>query len=136
MSILGHPDYKKAARIFNKTVVNMDDDTLLFSYIILDVEFKFDSSIKYPCIPTRVDDNVDIYPLKGRSIITGPEYLVARSMGCKLFVKDGIMIPFKKKSSKEDREGYKRYIENKNIKVIKDSIYDDYSSLSQDGLFK
>jgi len=100
MSILGHPDTEKGVRIFNKTVQNMSPKDLLFNYIIVDVEFKFDKNTKYPCIPSRVDDNVDIYPLEGRSTITGCEYLVAKSMGCRLYVKDGVMIPFKKSSAK------------------------------------
>jgi hypothetical protein len=94
MSILGHPDVEKAGRIYDKTVKEMTPDKLLLNYIVLDVEFKFPSNTKYPCIPTRVDDNVEIYPLEGRSTITGAEYLVAKSMGCRLLVKSGVMIPF------------------------------------------
>lgn len=94
MSILGCPVTEKAVRIYNKTVLDMDDEKLILNYISLDVEFKFPKDIKYPSIPTRVDDNIDIYPLEGRSTITGSEYLVAKEMGCDLFVKDGVMIPF------------------------------------------
>lgn len=107
MSILGHPDTEKAVRVFNKTVENMSADVLIYNYIILEVTYKFDKKTKYPCIPTRVDDNVDIYPLEGSSTITGLEYLVAKSMGCHLVVKDGIMIPFKRyssSSSKKDKD--------------------------------
>jgi len=111
MSILGHPDYKKAVRLFNKGVKELelkDPKLFLFNYIVLDVKFKFNKDVKYPCIPTRVDEHVDIYPLEGESVITGPEYLVAISMGCDIFVKEGVLIPFK---------GYKPPInENKNIK--------------------
>lgn len=97
MSILGHPDYDNAVRLYNKTVVTMTKDirNFLFNYIILDVKFEFPEGTKYPCIPTRVDEDVDIYPLKGNSIITGLEYLVALSMGCKIVVNEGVMIPFK-----------------------------------------
>lgn len=94
MSILGHPNVDKARRIFNKTVINMSNEDLLFNYIVVDVDFEFNNKTKYPCIPCRVDDNVDIYPIKGNSIITGCEYLVAKSMGCRLYVNDGILIPF------------------------------------------
>ncbi|KAI1430456.1 hypothetical protein GGR50DRAFT_702051, partial [Xylaria sp. CBS 124048] len=69
---------------------------LVLNYLILEVDFTFKEGTKYPCIPTRVDDDVDIYPLKGTSIITGSEYLVALSMGCKLYVKGGVIIPFKR----------------------------------------
>ena len=102
MSMLGHPDIDRAVRIFGKTVNGMSNNTLLFNYIILDVDFEFKTGTKYPCIPTRVDDNVDIYPLKGRSTITGVEYLVAKSMGCKLFVNDGVMIPFLRLDPKKE----------------------------------
>ena len=98
MSILGHPDVDKAARVFNKTIENMNANDLLFNYVVLDVDFTFNSNTKYPCIPCRVDDDVDIYPVSGNSIITGCEYLVARSMGCKLYVRDGILIPFNRSS--------------------------------------
>jgi len=100
MSILGHPDTDKAVRIYDKTVIGMSSNTLIFNYIILDVEFKFKKGTKYPCIPTRVDNNVDIYPLEGVSTITGVEYLVAKSMGCNLKVKEGVLIPFKKSLTK------------------------------------
>lgn len=108
MSILGHPDIDKTYRVFNKTVEKMTDDTLLYNYIVLEVNFEFDSKVKYPCIPTRVDDDVDIYPLTGHSVITGVEYLVARSMGCKLHVTDGVMIPIEiNKSGKNEKQIYK-----------------------------
>jgi len=96
MSILGHPHYEKVARLFNKTVEKFDDYDLIYNYIILYVDFEFPVNTKYPSIPTRVDNDVDIYPLKGSSVITGCEYLVAKKMGCRLYVKDGVIIPFKK----------------------------------------
>lgn len=109
MSILGHPDYNKAVRLTKVDVDRMEKDPLLFlfSYTVLEVEFKFDEKTKYPCIPARVDEDVDIYPLEGKSVITGPEYLVALSMGCKMTVKDGVRIPFR---------GYKTEIEEKSSK--------------------
>ena len=108
MSILGDPSYEHAAYLFDKTVKTFSYKDLLFNYIALDVEFKFPSNVKYPCIPTRVDDNVDIYPRYGRSVITGAEYLVAKSMGCKLYVKSGVIIPFKGNNGATDirKEGY------------------------------
>ena len=74
MSLLGHPDMEKAGRIYDKKVKTMTLEEIMLNYVVLDVVFKFPKGTKYPCIPTRVDDNVDIYPLVGRSIITGCEY--------------------------------------------------------------
>src|SRR5438874_1517333 len=102
MSILGDPHYEKASRIFNKTVKEMSDSDLLLNYIVLEVDFVFPKDVKYPSIPTRVDDNMDIYPLKGTSTITGSEYLVAKSMGCRLYVKEGVIIPFKNRKTKDE----------------------------------
>jgi len=67
----------------------------------MEVDFSFPSVTKYPCIPTRVDDDVDIYPLKGTSIITGIEYLMAKAMGCKIVVKNCIHVPFTKAPKEE-----------------------------------
>lgn len=133
MSILGHPDIEKATRVFDKKVKAMSRDDLLYNYIILDVDFKFPGSVKYPCIPTRVDDEIDIYPLKGRSVITGCEYLVASSMGCDLHVRDGVLIPFKKNkegSEKVDILDYKapyreivKGLQRKRGKYLKKTFY-------------
>lgn len=118
MSILGHPDVEKAARIFNKTIVKMSVEDLLFNYIVVEVDFSFNDNTKYPSIPCRVDDNVDIYPLKGTSIITGSEYLVAKSMGCRLFVKDGIIIPFKMNPKKNDDKSSNQEEEDSNAFLV------------------
>jgi hypothetical protein len=95
MCVLGDPQLDKAARIYKNIVENMSERELMFNYIVLDVDFNFPQDTKYPSIPTRVDNDVDIYPIEGRSIITGPEYLTAKSMGCKLRVRSGVIIPFK-----------------------------------------
>lgn len=102
MSILGNPDYNLISAISNDGVHKLKDCDFLLSYMVLDVEFEFPCSVKYPCIPTRVDDNIDIYPLTGRSVITGSEYLVARNMGCRLTVLDGLVVPFKKSEESTD----------------------------------
>lgn len=123
MSILGHPDTDKAVRIFNKTVENMSVNTLIFNYIILEVKYKFNKDVKYPCIPSRVDDNVDIYPLEGESTITGLEYLVARSMGCHIVVKDGVMIPFKRYLSEAEKKREKLLLPSNKDKLKIDLNY-------------
>ena len=74
MSLLGHPDMEKAGRVYDNKVKTMTLEELLLNYVVLDVVFKFPDGTKYPCIPARVDDAIDIYPLEGRSIITGSEY--------------------------------------------------------------
>jgi len=113
MCILGHPLTGSAGRLYKDTMDKLSDNDLLLSYSVLEVKFEFPEGTKYPCIPTRVDDNIDIYPLRGVSTITGPEYIVAKNMGCEIEVLQGIMTPFERisettqdKKLKEDRLGY------------------------------
>ena len=95
MSILGDPYYDKAQLITEQVLNKMDFNELIFSYLCIEVDFKFSDETKYPCIPTRVDNDVDIYPLKGTSVITGVEYLKAKNMGCVLKVKNCVYVPFR-----------------------------------------
>jgi hypothetical protein len=104
MCILGDPQLDKAARIYKNIIEKMSDKELMLNYVVIDVDFNFPPNTKYPSIPTRVDNDVDIYPLEGRSIITGPEYVTAKSMGCKLRVRSGVIIPFNKLKSTSNSE--------------------------------
>jgi hypothetical protein len=100
MCLLGDPKLDKAARVYKNIINKMSDEELMLSYLVIDVDFKFPPNTKYPSIPTRVDNDVDIYPLEGRSIITGPEYVTAKSIGCNLRVRSGVIIPFDKSKLK------------------------------------
>lgn len=114
MSLLGTPDYEYVRVLNGKELNAMKDFEFLFGYYCIEVNFAFPSNIKYPCIPTRVDDDVDIYPLKGSSIITGLEYIIAKSMGCKITVKNCVYVPFKstRDKDKDDKPNPKRYSES------------------------
>ena len=105
MSLLGDPVYRKSRRLTGREVCSMSDDDLLFNYVVIDVEFEFDKGVVYPNIPVRVDDNVDVYPMKGRSVVTGPEFLVARNSGCKLDVKYGVITPFSQLTADKGENG-------------------------------
>jgi len=98
MSILGDPDYTKGRRITEKELKEFSNDDMIYNYIVLEVFFTFDARLKYPNIPTLVDKDIDIYPSKGRSIITGCEYLVAIKQGASITLIEGVIIPFKSKS--------------------------------------
>lgn len=110
MSILGDPLYKSARRLSEKDVPKFDDDFLIYNYIVLEVTFEFPSATKYPTIATFVDKDIDIYPLKGKSIITGSEYLVAEKMGAKITVLDGVIVPFRPKNTENDTPKCESYI--------------------------
>lgn len=111
MSILGDPDYEAVRKLTKTGLKELKPIEFILNYIVMEVDFRFPMSVQYPSIPTRVDNDVEIYPLKGRSIITGSEYLAAKNMGCTMDVKECILIPFRKKEdvSKQDTE-YTNYI--------------------------
>lgn len=95
MALLGDPYYKKLKHLTETELKTMNDDDILYSYIIIKTGFEFDSKIKYPSIPCFMDKDTTVYPLKGEAILTGAEYLVARNMGCKFTFKEIILIPFR-----------------------------------------
>jgi len=113
MSMCGDPDYNNAFYLTNKNIQKLDGDILRQSYIALDLSFKLPSTIKYPPLPVSVGKNLTIYPLEGRTIVTGLEYSTAINIlnselnkiqdsveRKKYFIKinSGICIPFKRES--------------------------------------
>lgn len=58
------------------------------------VKFSFPSGTRFPCLPVR-DDDVLLFPLKGESVCTSPEIFLARLMGAKIEVLNGLIIPWK-----------------------------------------
>ena len=79
MSILSHPDYSNAIRLTGSTLSNYTSLELIFSYTVLQVDFKFKEEVKYPSIPVKVDEVTTVYPLEGEGYVSGPEYVVALS---------------------------------------------------------
>jgi hypothetical protein len=98
MAILGNPDYKQAKTITEESLNLLSDADLIRNYIILSVKFKFPDEVKYPSIPCQVDETTTIYPLSGKAVITGIEYLLAKNQGCVFTdIEDIFMIPFERK---------------------------------------
>ena len=69
-------------------------DDILYSYSITKCKFSFPDSVKYPSIGCFIDETTTVYPLKGEALLTGPEYLLAQSQGCKFEISEIIYIPF------------------------------------------
>ncbi len=59
-----------------------------------EVEFEFPANTRYPVLPVRTDFGL-IFPLKGRSCCCSPELILAKSMGAKIKVRRGLIIPIK-----------------------------------------
>ena len=95
MSMAGHPDYDGYKRLTEKDLQQLSTNELLYSYIIMSADFDFPSGTKYPSIPCYVDESCTIFPLKGSCVLTGAEYILAKSQGCNLHLHDIHYVPFK-----------------------------------------
>jgi hypothetical protein len=102
MAGLGNPDYNKGHMITVKQLEKMSFNEILYSYIIMKVEFKFKSKTKYPSIPVHIDETTSVYPLEGEAILTGAEYLLAKSQKCDLKISDIYYLPFER--TKKERK--------------------------------
>lgn len=96
MAGLGNPDYNKGRMITVKQLEKMSFNEILYSYIIMKVKFKFNSKVKYPTIPVHIDETTSVYPLEGEAILTGSEYILAKSQKCELKISDIYYLPFEK----------------------------------------
>jgi hypothetical protein len=94
MAMLGDPDYERGRILKEEELYGMSKDEILYSYIIIKGSFEFPKEVKYPSIPCFLDKTTTVYPLKGEAILTGSEYLVAKSMGCEFKLEDIYYIPF------------------------------------------
>lgn len=95
MLLLGTPDYKKAKILTEESFNKLKWRDKVYSYTILLVDFEFPESVKYPSIPCNIDENTTAYPLKGNSVITSLDYLVALKQGAKFKIRDIYYTPFK-----------------------------------------
>ena len=137
MSMAGHPDYESCIRLSKTALEAMSNTEILFSYLIIHADFEFPVDTKYPSIPCYVDENCTVYPLRGRCVITGSEYLLATSQECNFKLLDIYYTPFHKSEYKDSkpfnsivklvqeqrREHAKGTISNLMYKEIGNSIY-------------
>jgi len=96
MAGLGNPDYNKGRMITVKQLEKMSFNEILYSYIIMKVKFKFNAKTKFPSIPVHIDETTSVYPLEGEAILTGSEYLLAKSQKCVLKISEIYYLPFEK----------------------------------------
>lgn len=93
---MGNPDYANARLMSSEEIKNMTRDELINSYTIIKTEFEFPEKTKYPSIPCNADEITIVYPLRGRAVLTGLEYLVAVNQGCNIKIEEAFQIPFEK----------------------------------------
>jgi hypothetical protein len=59
---------------------------------VANVEFEFPKSVRFPTMPVRTDNGL-IFPRKGLSNCAAPEIALARSLGAKLKIRHGVVVP-------------------------------------------
>ena len=96
MAMMGHPAYNYHRNLAEDDLKSMTESDILYSFLIIQCDFEFPNTVKYPSIGCFIDETTTVYPLKGSAFLTGAEYLLARSQGCKLDIKSINHIPFAK----------------------------------------
>ena len=97
LSMAEHPDNTNGVRIAKEDLKLMNDDYLINSYTIIKCNFVFSDNVKYLSIPMYVDEITTVYPLESEgAMLTGAEYLLAKSQGCKFEIEEVYTIPFLK----------------------------------------
>ena len=93
MTYLTLPDYSNARLLSSENVLKLTEKELLKGYLIVNGSFDFPATIKYPSIPCYIDSTTTVYPLRGKCLLTGPEYLLAKNQGCKIKITSAFYIP-------------------------------------------
>lgn len=88
MSLIRTPDWSG---------MKLSTDTMDFEPHVLGlarVDFEFPSHVRFPCLPVRSAGGL-IFPRKGTSCCGAPEIAVALSLGAKVEIKYGVIVPYK-----------------------------------------
>ncbi len=86
MSLIGKPDWQAINDC--KEVDAYTATTLGF----VEVRFEFPEGTRFPCLPVRTEHGL-IFPMKGESYCSAPELVVAKSLGAKLEILHGVIVP-------------------------------------------
>ncbi len=86
MALIATPDWE-GARVTSR-VADFKPDTLG----VANVDFEFPDSVRFPTMPVRTDNGL-VFPLKGNSNCAAPEIALAKSLGAKLKIRHGVVIP-------------------------------------------
>jgi hypothetical protein len=67
---------------------------------VAEVDFRFPPDTRFPCLPVKIDGGL-VYILEGQAVVTGPELVLARSMGAFLIVRRGVLVPWQERDIAE-----------------------------------
>lgn len=86
MALIGMADWRSA-------YVSLDLDQFTHRTLgIANIEFEFPEHVKYPTMPVRTNNGL-VFPRTGISDCAAPEIALARSLGAKLKIRHGVIIP-------------------------------------------
>lgn len=86
MALIGYPDWE------NLRSTTRLDDFKPDSLAVANVRFDFPKSVRFPTMPVRSENGL-IFPRSGVSNCAAPEIALARSLGAKLTVLHGVVVP-------------------------------------------
>jgi uncharacterized protein YjiS (DUF1127 family) len=87
MGLIRKPDWKKS--FVTTRVSDFKADTLG----VANLEFEFPVHVRFPVIPVRTDNGL-VFPRKGVSDCASPEIALALSLGAKLKIRHGVVVPY------------------------------------------
>lgn len=86
------PNYYDAKLMSKEEVMDLNEVQLMTGFLSVNCSFVFPKNTKYPSIPCYVDKTTTVYPLKGSSFVTGPEFLLAKRQGAVFQIKSAFYI--------------------------------------------
>ncbi len=86
MALIGYPDWRN---IRPTTVVS---DYTISTLGVASVKFEFPASVRFPTLPVRSENGL-IFPRSGVSNCAAPEIALAKSLGAKLTIRHGVVVP-------------------------------------------
>jgi len=86
MALICEPDWKRVYVSLN------EDDYTPLTMGVANVEFEFPENVEFPTLPVRTDNGL-IFPRKGISNCAAPEIFLAKSLGAKLKIRHGVIVP-------------------------------------------
>lgn len=85
MALIGRPDWSNIET--TRDPERFQIETLGYAL----VDFEFPENVRFPSLPIRTDNGL-VFPRKGTSFCAAPEIFVARSLGAKLDIKQGVIV--------------------------------------------
>ncbi len=85
MSLIGTPNWETLRSFDSVDDLNITD----LAYAVVD--FEFPDAVRFPTLPVRTANGI-LFPRKGRSECSAPEIMLAKSLGAKMAIYEGVRV--------------------------------------------